>query len=161
MAGYRGYSMSNNAYDAYMSGEKPLSKWTKADIIDVLRRSGVSPAQIEIVKKIPAATLKEIGLKMSSWHHTSKHYNRTDFYIVDVEYLEKVKPGMFDAKPTKPPAPKEERWVAEYLVWYGTRNHPHAKEVQSEGILKGNWFYLPNGSKKSINARGFRLIRRI
>lgn len=29
MAGYSGYSMSNNAVDAYESGEKPRSKWTK------------------------------------------------------------------------------------------------------------------------------------
>lgn len=32
MAGYNGFSMSNNAVAAYEDGEKPLSKWTKADI---------------------------------------------------------------------------------------------------------------------------------
>ena len=32
MAGYCGYSMSNNAVDAYNSGEKPISKWKKQDI---------------------------------------------------------------------------------------------------------------------------------
>lgn len=31
--GYRGYSMSNNAVAAYEDGEKPLSKWSKSDII--------------------------------------------------------------------------------------------------------------------------------
>lgn len=162
MAGYRGYSMSNNAYDAYMDGERPMSKWTKTDIIAVLRREGVSPIQIEVIKKIPAATLKEIGLKRSSWHHTSSHYNRTDFYVVDVAYLEKIRPGMFDEKPKKKSSePKQERWIAEFLVWSGTRKHPHAEEVTSEGILKGNWFYLPDGTKKSTTARGFRLIRRL
>lgn len=29
MAGYNGYSMSNNAVAAYENGEKPLSKWKK------------------------------------------------------------------------------------------------------------------------------------
>jgi len=29
MSGYDGYSMSNNAVDAYENGEKPISKWTK------------------------------------------------------------------------------------------------------------------------------------
>lgn len=33
MAGYYGYSMSNNAVEAYKSGEKPFSKWTKTEII--------------------------------------------------------------------------------------------------------------------------------
>ena len=32
MAGYCGYSMSNNAVDAYNNGEKPISKWKKQDI---------------------------------------------------------------------------------------------------------------------------------
>lgn len=34
MAGYHGYSMSNNAVSAYADGEMPLSKWTKAEILD-------------------------------------------------------------------------------------------------------------------------------
>lgn len=29
MAGYRGFSMSNNAVDAYNSGEKPFSNTTR------------------------------------------------------------------------------------------------------------------------------------
>ena len=37
MAGYNGWSMSNNAVAAYEDGEKPLSKWTKADIFDAIK----------------------------------------------------------------------------------------------------------------------------
>lgn len=36
MAGYNGFSMSNNAVAAYESGEKPISKWTKTDIIEAI-----------------------------------------------------------------------------------------------------------------------------
>lgn len=36
MAGYNGFSMSNNAVAAYEDGEKPLSKWTKADIFEII-----------------------------------------------------------------------------------------------------------------------------
>ena len=32
--GYIGNKMSVRAYEAYESGEKPLSKWTKNDIIE-------------------------------------------------------------------------------------------------------------------------------
>ena len=33
MSGYNGYSMSNNAVEAYDSGKKPFSKWTKLDFL--------------------------------------------------------------------------------------------------------------------------------
>lgn len=33
MAGYYGYSMSNNAVEAYENGEMPISKWTKKEIV--------------------------------------------------------------------------------------------------------------------------------
>ena len=36
MAGYAGYSMSNNAVDAYNEGEMPLSKWTKKKFLELL-----------------------------------------------------------------------------------------------------------------------------
>jgi len=38
MAGYKGYSMSNNAVDAYNNGEKPKSKWTKEEIVSLRAR---------------------------------------------------------------------------------------------------------------------------
>lgn len=158
MAGYKGYSMSNNAVDAYSNGERPISKWSKADILTECRREGVSPEQIEHLKKFSLAELREIGLKRTSWHHTSSRYNATDFYSVDVSNLEKVR-----YEPTKQvkKQPTEEKWYAEYIVWTGTRKHPKANHEQSAGILKGNWFYLPDGTKKSINGSGFRLIRRV
>ena len=34
MAGYREYSMSNNAVAAYENGENPLSKQTKKEILE-------------------------------------------------------------------------------------------------------------------------------
>jgi len=34
--GYDGYSMSNNTREAYANGEKPLSRWSKADIVDAI-----------------------------------------------------------------------------------------------------------------------------
>lgn len=36
MSGYSGYSMSNNAVDAYESGEKPRSKWTKKVLLSAI-----------------------------------------------------------------------------------------------------------------------------
>ena len=51
MAGYSGYSMSNNAVAAYENGEKPLSKWKKADILEAVKTQEVelkcSPSKLQ------------------------------------------------------------------------------------------------------------------
>lgn len=91
MAGYYGYSMSNNAVDAYLGGEKPLSKWTKAGILSAARDcipdtndEGESFDEIiSALSALPLSVLRERLLVRSSWHHTSKLYNHTDFYMVD------------------------------------------------------------------------------
>lgn len=91
MAGYKGYSMSNNAVSAYENGEKPLSRWTKAAIMDALdiecARGYLPQEALEAAKKMTAAELKNLVLRRSSWHHTSKMYNRTVFYEVDSDSL--------------------------------------------------------------------------
>ena len=84
MAGYHGYSMSNNAVSAYEAGEKPISKWTKKAIVEEAERAGFPAEAMEAVKK--RTDLKSF-LKRSSWHHTSARYNRTDFYMVDTDRL--------------------------------------------------------------------------
>ena len=61
--GYVGYSMSERAAAAYDAGEMPASK--------MARRLNVSTAAVRGV------------MKPSSWHHTSKRYNRTDFYLIE------------------------------------------------------------------------------
>jgi len=89
MAGYKGYSMSNNAVSAYENGEKPLSKWTKTAIMDELDAAylaGELPlSALETADGMKADELKAAVLRRSSWHHTSKFYNRTVFYSVDIE----------------------------------------------------------------------------
>lgn len=106
-AGYHGYSMSNNAVDAYANGEMPLSKWTKATILEELQDLEVSPDIIKVAKMLPLADLKAIFLYKSSWHHTSKMYNRTNFYSVnelvslaDIQsYLKKKEPAATTSQP--------------------------------------------------------------
>ena len=85
MAGYKGYSMSNNAVSAYESGKKPMSKWTKTAILEEIESmvsSGDLPEGItEEIKDLSAKELKGF-LSCSEWHHTSKMYNKTYFYEV-------------------------------------------------------------------------------
>lgn len=109
------------------------------------------------LRKIPVARLKDIALRRSSWHHTSSHYNRTDFYIVSSSKAESytLDELIERTRPIKKEVPKETVRKAAYLEWSGTRKHPKATEKTATGVVRGNWFYLPDGTKKSVTARGF------
>ena len=89
MSGYFGYSMSNNAVSAYRNGKKPLSKWTKKAILEALEEEcehgNVPNEALDLAKGMTVKELKEKVLECTEWHHTSKFYNRTDFYSVDEE----------------------------------------------------------------------------
>lgn len=171
MAGYNGFNMSNNAVAAYESGEKPLSKWTKADVIeaieDAIREEELTLiCSMQKLKKIPVKILKSVCLYRSSWHHTSNYYNKTIFYSLDVNRIADLTDEQIDRiienyKEEKPTEPTEQRWKCAFLEWSGTRKHPKATEVIEEGIVKGDWFIRADGSKKKTSANGFRFIEKI
>lgn len=171
MAGYNGFSMSNNAVAAYEDGEKPLSKWTKADIFEIIEdedREINLKCSISKLRKLPVKILKDVCLTYSSWHHTSSHYNKTDFYSLDVKAVENLTDERIDeliaeckADKDTEDNPSEEKWECAFLEWSGSRKHPVATEVIEEGIVKGDWFYRKDGSKKKTTANGFRFIKRI
>lgn len=167
MAGYRGFSMSNNAVAAYESGEKPLSKWTKAEIIEAIEVA-IREEELTLVccmeklKKAPVRILKDLCLSYSSWHHTSNHYNKTDFYSLDIGRLERLTDEEITESSMKKEAkPVEERWKCAFLEWGGTRKHPTAEEIIEEGIVRGGWFYRKDGTKKKTTANGFKYIEKI
>lgn len=169
MAGYNRWSMSNNAVAAYEDGKKPLSKWTKADIFDAIEEQGLElKCSMEKLKKLPVKVLKEVCLVYSSWHHTSNHYNKTDFYSLHIDGIEnltdeKIGELIADYKADKKAesTPSEERWKCAFLEWSGSRKHPKATEIIEEGTIKGDWFYRKDGTKKKITANGFRFIKKI
>ena len=153
MAGYRGYSMSNNAVNAYENGEKPLSKWTKADMVDAICAvSEFKPADFRRIKKeVLAGTL----LKRSSWHHTSSHFNATDFYEIDedkVAIYEKEGLGrMIEASAaTKKKVELEpiRYCYVHYLEWSGSRKHPKATDREEYGTIKKTTFTGISGTRK-------------
>lgn len=174
MSGYYNYSMSNNAIAAYESGEKPLSKWKKSEIIE-----GIKTAidendlkrqfKFELLAKLTTVELKNLVLTRSSWHHTSNYFNKTDFYKIDVEKIEKITNSQIDKILAEHKKTKKEKtdvetpikWRCSFLVWSGTRKHPKAESITAIGYIKGSWFYLPDGTKKNIYANGFKQIERI
>lgn len=166
MAGYHNFSMSNNALEAYSNGERPLSKWTKEKMIQEIQYQEMEiEFDINLLKKLPLSELKDRLLIKTSWHHTSSHYNKTDFYSLNLDAIseltnEKLKKISEEVKKTKAAEPeKEERWICSFLEWSGSRKHPKATEITEEGIIKGNWFIRKDGSKKKTSATGFRFIK--
>lgn len=88
--GYIGYSMSVRAGEAYKSGERPISKWRKSDIVEEIKELELDNFSMDLLKKLNLKTLKNYVLEISSWHHTGKLFNETDFYSIDVNYLENL-----------------------------------------------------------------------
>lgn len=156
MAGYKGYSMSNNAVDAYMSGEKPISKWTKQEVIEC-----VEELRLDIkdeLKKLRKDELFDLVLRRSSWHHTSQYYNETDFYKIDEEAIENITAEKISEKIAnrvpinKTEQLKEQYVLADYTVFEGKK--PINKSQY--GIVKGDWFTSIDGDKKNIFGRWFK-----
>ncbi len=127
MAGYQGYRMSNNAVAAYEAGERPLTKWTKQELVELLNEE-VQP----LAKQLNLKELRLASLSYSGWHHTSSRYNKTNFYSFDQtandritkEYVESV------ISMREPKQPKNQATyitaLASYTVWNGTRKRPKA-----------------------------------
>lgn len=160
MAGYKGYSMSNNAVDAYMSGEKPISKWTKQEVVVYVQE--IRPDLIDELKKLRKDELFELVLRRSSWHHTSMYYNETDFYKIDEEAIENITAEKISEKianrvPVNKTEQLEEQYVlADYTVFEGKK----AIKKSEYGIIKGDWFTSSiDGDRKNIFGRWFKSCR--
>ena len=154
--GYINQSMSERAALAYQHGYKPLSKWTKADIIGNVVESGIW-AEDEL-KKYPKQVLADMFLKYQEWHHTSKMFNQTAFFGInlneaeshDVEALDRL---LADYKA----AAKENHKNAEQTIiekgfirfeeWEGSRNHPHLVESEAYALIIGSVAYTADGRK--------------
>ena len=161
-AGYHGYSMSNNAVDAYENGEMPLSKWTKKAILAELQELGVSNDIIQAANKLSLADLKDLFLYKASWHHTSKMYNRTNFYAVNPDVT------LEDIQNHTPVATTKEEKVANpyalsevsYGEWEGSRKHPKLVNYDGYAVIVDNWAYVyDNGNikKKKVNGSHFKV----
>ncbi len=153
MVGYSGFSMSNNAIAAYENGLVPASK----------------------IKGVPASLVKQY-CTYSEWHHSSKFYNKVEFYnpvyvraTFGLEPHEEYAPdpeaikALVDSKAKK--RQMEERFEkcrVVWLEWGGTRKHPSAKTLiefdASVSVLgKSATVTLADGKSfvKRLDTKGF------
>lgn len=90
--GYVGYSMSVRASEAYDMGEMPKSKWTKQNMLAAIAEwcetEGVEDCRLDVIGKMTKDEMFGRFFYRSSWHHTSKMFNATDFYSLDEDEIE-------------------------------------------------------------------------
>lgn len=170
-SGYNGYSMSNRAVEAYSNGEKPLSKWTKAEIISAV--SELDPVKAELLKHVKALTLKEKVLYCSSWHHTSSRFNKTNFYRIDEDFIggltEEDIAEMASENRNEKKKSKTYKGDIFYIEWSGTRNYPKAEEKCLSNVNieeRGAFYYVTDDAgtellKKKIGSNGTRVVNYI
>ncbi len=178
MAGYYGYSMSNNAVDAYENGEMPKSKWTKSAMLDAIKEmfedGEVSNDNVsfEMIKTMPKNVIFDCYFERSSWHHTSSKYNRTDFYSLSLsalnrysndeltEYVKTEKERTSKQKEGEEETPQG-KYLCSFNYWSGSRKHPKCERVTVEGEIKGKRFYSRGYGVKNLSTSGFEIIKKL
>lgn len=85
MIDYIGNSWSIGADDAYKKGERPISRWDKNTILDEVAK--IDEEKAILLKKVSLPILKEHLLKYTESHYTSREYNKTKFYALNVKYI--------------------------------------------------------------------------
>lgn len=171
----RGYlsnrSMSVNAAIAYENGERPISKWRKDDILNGLGRELVAALNLD---RYPAAFLKEMYLQPVAWHHTSRHYNVTDFYALrqtasitqEQALLASRYPEWAEeqARMKAVKAVREEpvKALVRYLVWPKTGGRKKKRPLVREeyAILLPPFAYLASGTRKRLDGSHFEVVQR-
>ncbi len=185
MAGYKGYSMSNNAVVAYERGEKPFSKWSKKDILEEIRKNIdlekydfkkiSSRKNIDLekydFKKISSSILKNYFLQKSSWHHTSSYYNCTNFYRINYNRIESFDINRYnklvdltsDEKMENNKDKKsDEHFIAyiKYTEWEGSRKYPKAVEKEEFVYCVNNKAYTSLYNYKLLTGKSIVIIRK-
>lgn len=130
--GYDGLSMSNNARSAYDDGAVPLSGINAAWV-----REHDIGCTVTVLKDLIAASV----VQTSEWHHTSRHYNETEFYrpkavreAVAALTPEAIAKARAEVKAAKSPDVEVHRnCTVEWLEWDGSRSRPTCEEYRAEG----------------------------
>lgn len=164
-SGYAGYSMSKRAVLAYDNGRRPLSKWSKADLIDAVEE--LNPSILDSCKGLSVSELRSFLLEYSEWHHTSSYYNRTNFYAIreDLEDLKLEDVPKHECS-KKNPAVRFHGSIY-YLEWSGTKKHRKATNKKLEDVdieIRGTFYVVFDDSgaeilRKRIDTNGTTVVR--
>lgn len=175
--GYKGHSTSWNSIYAREDGEFPLSEWTKTKLVDAI--TAADPIKGQQCKQICLEALRCHFLKGAGYHHTSKWYNKTDFFALNSDAIECVTADKLSLLSTlKSPKVKTETTtgIFKYIVFvevpwhrhhgflYGGYTKPNIHEVNPARIeAKGQFYTVYDASgnrvvRKKIGSTGTEVI---
>lgn len=163
MAGYKNFSMSNNAAAAYADGLKPKTKFIKDDFLSVCYELKDSE-KAAVIEKASIKELRNNLLSYSEWHHTGSYYNKTNFYIINDSLIEDLTADELKEllKPEQQEEEKPQHVRFIYLEWSGTRKHPKATERTADGVRLGNWITYADSDgrqrKKNVFSNGVKIL---
>ena len=165
---YVNQSMSVRAANAYEHGERPASRWSKRAILDAAMTEGFDADEVKRLAAYPLSALRAALLSMSGWHHTSKTFNRTNFYMFDADpadadaRLPRLDALAADARKDK--AEHDEARPVKALIEYGeregSRSHPRLVTSTSRAVIVGGWAVLADGRRKRLAGRHMRVLAR-
>jgi len=162
MAGYDGFSKSNNARSAEQMDRYPATILAK--------KLTCRPGAIKAL------------MQPTEWHHTSSRYNTTDYYdgslLLEIaneresadEEDQEVTDLLVKLRAWRPAKQEARQWIGcyiEWLEWEGSRKHPTASACSADGCTithKGGVFVTieipdrPKPMRKKIGSRGFRAM---
>lgn len=145
MSGYIDYSISLRAAEAYQDGAFTLSGVRAAD----LAGTGLT------VEAFRAGVRAGI-IASTEWHHTSKMYNRTDFFrpddvreqiAIDPTIVERSRSAAGDGRADDAPV----QGTLRYRAFSGSRRYRKVTEVTAAATLVGGWYHLRSGGRKKAD----------
>lgn len=149
MAGYFNHSMSNNALAAYSDGLRPISKWTKKELINQVLDYEKCVFSRKELESCSFKALKHYLLQYEEWHHTSKHFNRTSFYGINLENAQD--PAILEVMKAFNSGAVSESGIYKAKIkfeeWVGSRNHGRFHTREAVAVVKNNWAYTLQGKK--------------
>lgn len=148
--------MSNNAVAAYDDGYLPKSKWTKERIIECVCDHGAYTP--ELLQPFTKVVLFSYFMCYKSWHHTSRCFNETAFYGVDVKRCISVNIDALNkcAEEHKIESNKDHckaettvpiKGRITYEEWEGSRKRGSFKEKIELCLIVGNHAYTSSARK--------------
>lgn len=159
-SGYVGASRSVRSAYAIDNYEVPITMINR-NLIDKFLKENQEELinDLEILKPLSIAKWKYVCRTMpaTSWHHTSKHFNKTSHYDLN-EVAEEIikrkatleKDYKEHLKEKKKKKSDVEYGVIKVQVWGGTRRYPKVVGYDTQaGIIVGDWLYYQGGKYKT------------
>lgn len=150
-AGYKGYSMSIRAVDAYVKGEQPESYWTKREMLEAVEEANQSI--LAACRNLSVSELRGFLLDYKGYHHISSFFNETVFYAIREDLADLTPEDVPEHVRRKKEPPVRFRGSITYLEWSGPKKHPKATKKILENVIieeRDSFYVVLDDSEREV-----------